>query len=773
MKSSSFTRYSPPAILLAFIALILALSWTQLAAQENEDAAPEDSLTRELLARMEETTEPPADFAPVSTTPCVGGMAGAYPCNDVDLVSQLSHSSMGGGIGNDIWGWTDPLDGTEYALVASRTGTSFVDLSEPQNPLYLGQLPSHNGVQSTWRDLKVYADHVFIVADGNNGHGMQIFDLTQLRTVVNPPVTFSNTAHYSQIQDAHNIVINEDTGFAFIVGGTNNCSGGLHMIDISTPTSPTPVGCFDADGYTHDAQCVVYAGPDVAHQGREICFNSNEDTLTIVDVDNKAAPVQLSRTGYAGSSYTHQGWLTEDHTYFLLGDEADESNFGHNSRTYIWDVSDLDSPTLMGNYTGPNASIDHNLYIKGDYAFESNNSSGLRILDLSDVANANLTEAAFFDTYPADNNVNFLGQWSNYPYFASGIIIANDRQNGLFVLWPTVIEASYGVEMSPDDAGTDWVGQTVTYTVWITNSGGVSDTYDVSASDNMWTTSVSTDTVFLLDGDSASFEVFVDIPGDADNGDTDMATITAVSQNSPIGTNASTHLTTTAIAPVYSPSLATDQAEEALPGTTVTYTLWLTNSGNVSDTYDISASGEWTTAVSDTSVTLAVGAGTQIWLSAQVPADALYGAMDTAVLTATSINDPMATATANLTTSAAAVYEFGLHTPDSAQSSEVGTTVTYTVWLTNTGNATDTYDIMTSGVWTATLSVSSLGLAPGVSAPVEVWVMIPADAADSDMDVTMVTAVSQNSPETTATSDLTTTAELSQFIIYLPFLSQN
>ena len=70
------------------------------------------------------------------------------------------------------------------------------------------------------------------------------------------------------------------------------------MIDISNPLVPGNAGCFSADGYAHDAQCVVYNGPDAAHQGGEICFNANEDTLTIVDVANKAAPVQLSRTGY-------------------------------------------------------------------------------------------------------------------------------------------------------------------------------------------------------------------------------------------------------------------------------------------------------------------------------------------------------------------------------------------------------------------------------------------------------------------------------------------
>ena len=59
-------------------------------------------------------------------------------------------------------------------------------------------------------------------------------------------------------------------------------------------------------------------------------------------------PVQISRTGYAGSAYTHQGWLTEAHNHFLMDDELDETSYGQNTRTYIWDVSDLDNPVVSG-----------------------------------------------------------------------------------------------------------------------------------------------------------------------------------------------------------------------------------------------------------------------------------------------------------------------------------------------------------------------------------------------------------------------------------------
>ncbi len=374
-------------------------------------------------------------------TPCDEntGFADFYPCENIDLLQRVHNEHLGGtgsNKGSDIWGWTDPLTGKEYALMTTNTGTSFIDISEPKAPVYLGKLLTET-TNSTWRDVKTYANHAFIVSEAN-GHGMQIFDLTLLRNITTPPIDFTATALYSQFGNAHNIVINEQTGYAYAVG-TNTCSAGLHMVNIQNPINPVNAGCFSSDGYTHDAQCVTYIGPDTEHVNNEICFNSNEDTLTIVDVTIKNTPVQLSRSGYNGSQYTHQGWLTEDHRYYLMNDELDEQNNGHNTKTYIWDLIDLDSPQLIGFYNGPKASIDHNLYIKGNYAYLTNYSSGLRIVDISDIGNANLTEVASFDSYPANDNSEFVGAWSNYPYFPSGNVIMSDYSTGsLFILDPNI-----------------------------------------------------------------------------------------------------------------------------------------------------------------------------------------------------------------------------------------------------------------------------------------------------------------------------------------------
>ena len=357
-----------------------------------------------------------------------------FQMSGIELLGRLTPNQMGGGGMNDIWGWTDSQTGDEYALVGKTNGTAFVRITDGANPQYLGSLPTHSGT-STWRDIKVYNDHAYVVSEAGL-HGMQIFDLTQLRGV-NSPQGWSNTAHYSGggLRTAHNIAINEDSGFAYIVGGNGQAAGGgLFMLDLANPTSPQLVGEYSGDGYTHDAQVVNYIGPDSDYTGREIAFASNEDTLTIVDVTNHGNnPPLISRNGYPNSGYTHQGWLSEDHRYFFLNDEFDEFNFGGAPRTHIFDVSDLDNVQYEGFSLGTVTAVDHNLYVKGDKIYQSNYTSGLRVLEITDPENAVLTEVAWIDTNPQNSGLGFDGSWSNYPFFDSGKIIVND-DNGLFIV---------------------------------------------------------------------------------------------------------------------------------------------------------------------------------------------------------------------------------------------------------------------------------------------------------------------------------------------------
>lgn len=367
---------------------------------------------------------------------CIGGTADGFACSGMSLQKRIPIADLGGGNGNDVWGWADAQDGKEYALMGLTNGTAFVDVSDPVNAVFIGRLPT-NTVASTWRDIKVYRDHAYIVADGAGAHGMQVFDLTRLRNAT-PPQVFMADAVYADFQNAHNLAIDEATGYAYAVG-SNTCDEGLHMVDISTPNNPLFAGCYD-EADIHDTQCVLYQGPDPDHAGDEICISANRSNLTgvhnagIADVTNKSAPATISMTGYPDAGFAHQGWLTEDHRFFLLGDEFDELDFNVPTRTLIFDVTDLDSPVFVSAHEAATASIDHNLYVLGNRVFQASYTSGVRVLELGNLSNSEVTEIAFLDTFPASDGAEFEGAWSVYPFLPSGNILASDISNGLFVL---------------------------------------------------------------------------------------------------------------------------------------------------------------------------------------------------------------------------------------------------------------------------------------------------------------------------------------------------
>jgi choice-of-anchor B domain-containing protein len=373
---------------------------------------------------------------------CENGKIQVFECQNVEMLSHLPLDAIGGSgqgiILNDIWGWIDSTTGREFAAVGRSDGTAFVEVTDPVNPKYLGMLPLHAGAEvNFWRAIKVYKNHAFIVSE-SGPHGMQIFDMTQLRDVKSPPAVFQETAHYDGIAAAHSVVVNEETGFIYPTGsnsGGETCGGGLHMVDVHTPTKPTFVGCYAepktgsaGTGYIHDAQCVVYRGPDQKYKGREICLNSSETALGIADVTDKKQPKTISITTYPDVGYTHQGWFTEDQRYFFVDDEGDTGAGGiDKTRTLIFDMKDLDDPVVLPPFYGTTSAGDHNLYIRGHLMYQSDYAAGLRIIDITDPKNPK--EVGYLDTTNGGE-----GSWSNYPYFKNNVVAVTSMDEGLFLV---------------------------------------------------------------------------------------------------------------------------------------------------------------------------------------------------------------------------------------------------------------------------------------------------------------------------------------------------
>jgi choice-of-anchor B domain-containing protein len=378
-------------------------------------------------------------FLGLSQTPCDNGMAGDYPCLNMDLLSHMTNAEIGGCDNtNDIWGWVSPNTGKEYAIVGCSNGTAFVDVSNPVSPIYLGLLPAFDAA-SLWRDMETYHDFVFVVSESSN-HGLQIMNLLQLDTLTNFPTTFSEDAHYDGFGHCHTLNIDPVSGMLCAMG-TNTFNGGPHLVGISDPLNPVFLGGYAESGYTHDGYITTYSGPDASHQGQVIISLCNGYTgLFVVNATDPNDIQLLDSYLYPQTGYVHQGWFTKDKRYFLVNDELDEMNFGNHTRTHLFDLNDLDNITYMGFHESQNTSIDHNLYMVDQFAFESNYRSGVRVLDAIRTSEGLLNEVAYFDLFPLNDLVQFSGTWSNYQYLPSGINLATSMYDGFFITRPTFLK---------------------------------------------------------------------------------------------------------------------------------------------------------------------------------------------------------------------------------------------------------------------------------------------------------------------------------------------
>jgi len=391
----------------------------------------------------------------------------------LEFLGQLTNAELGASrlvftgasFLSDIWGWTSPNPPHhEYAIVGTSSGVAFVRVSDPTAPEFLGLVPTTdpNTLRNFWWDIKTFNNHAYWTTEVNDA-GVAIFELTKLDAMseVPPDTRLQADARYSDhgYIRAHNISINEATGFAYLTGVSKDDPGftddGVVILDLNdNPLAPVEIAqILGID--SHDAQIVTFANPDSAYFGKEIAFIFNGEDLEvgIYDVTDKENifPIGVPIT-YPGASFTHQGWLTEDHRYLIVGDEEDElfgisdprnPDLPDTARTHFVELLDLDNWRYMGYFDSPAASIDHNLFVKGDRVYQAHYTAGIRVLDISElhIGVDRVSEIAHMDTEPRlpnhnmNHNINiFIGPWGVFPYYDSGTIAASDGINGLILM---------------------------------------------------------------------------------------------------------------------------------------------------------------------------------------------------------------------------------------------------------------------------------------------------------------------------------------------------
>jgi choice-of-anchor B domain-containing protein len=337
--------------------------------------------------------------------------------SNTTLLGHLDLSNTHSTEMNDIWGYTDEFD-NEYALVGTQDGTSIVDVTDGANPVEIYWLP---GMNSTWRDLKVYNDFAYVTTEALEG--LLILDLTSLPTASGITASYFNGPVANEWQSAHNLYIDE-SGFLYIFGA-NRGIGGVIVYDLnSSPTNPTEVSDLD-DWYVHDG----FVQNDTGYFG-----NIYEGQLSVWNVADKNNPLLIS-TALTPTTFTHNIWANTSGFAFTT-DEVAGGYIG------AYDLSNPSNPVLIDKIqSSPGDNIiPHNAHVLDDYLITSYYADGVVIHDIS--RPHNMVEVAQYDTSPIHSE-DFVGCWGVYPFFSSGKIIASDIEEGLFVIDASLHKGSY------------------------------------------------------------------------------------------------------------------------------------------------------------------------------------------------------------------------------------------------------------------------------------------------------------------------------------------
>lgn len=322
---------------------------------------------------------------------------------------------------SDIWGYTDPA-GNEYALVCTQTGLAIANVT---NPALATELHFIAGSNNTWRDVHTWSHYAYMVTESSSSGGLLIIDLAGLPSTITTYYTDLGIGYYA----AHTLYVDDATGTGYLFGAKSTIQGNAtFFINIAAnPTNPTYLGKYTT-AYVHDGyvrndtmwSCEIYAG-----------------RFAVVDVSDKTAPVVLATqtTPYA---FTHAAWLSDNSHYLFTTDEK------NGAPITVYDVSDIYDIKEIARYrTKPlsdSLTIAHNDYVRGDFLVSSYYTAGITIADIT--YPYNIVEVGNYDT-SFFTGAGFNGCWGVYPYFASGTILATDRQEGLFVLTPTYTHACW------------------------------------------------------------------------------------------------------------------------------------------------------------------------------------------------------------------------------------------------------------------------------------------------------------------------------------------
>jgi choice-of-anchor B domain-containing protein len=348
----------------------------------------------------------------VSCFTLVLALAVTAQAQESGAVRYLGHiiPPQGGSYTAGCWGWTDTTTGREYALLGNFSGTSIVEITNPNALVERDFVP---GVSSSWRELQVYQHYAYVVSEG--GGGTQIIDLAYLPDSVHLVKNFVFTQGGNSTTYSHTLHIKD--GYMYLNGCAAWSPGGIVIFDLADPVNPVFKSVYTRN-YVHD--CFVRHDTIFA----AAIYGIGAD---IISVTNKSNPQYLYTVTYPGSG-THNTATTADGRYLFTTDEI-----GSTAKTLkVWDLSSPPSFPKVAEYVGSPTAIVHNAFVKDSMVIMSYYTAGMRVINIADPTSP--VEVGGYDSYPSDDNAAYTGAWSVYPFFPSGRIIIGDMASGMYVV---------------------------------------------------------------------------------------------------------------------------------------------------------------------------------------------------------------------------------------------------------------------------------------------------------------------------------------------------
>jgi choice-of-anchor B domain-containing protein len=324
---------------------------------------------------------------------------------DYNLELRSTMEFPGQTLGN-VWGYTQ--GGKEYALLGGQLGLIIVDVTDPDNPVQIVQIPGSN---SLWQEVKTYQHYAYVATEGGP---VQVIDLSPLPSPTLPVFVYTGDgAIANEINNVHALHVDVTKGFLYLYGSGAgvDSTGGALVCDLNEdPFEPHFVGEYQTGGYIHDG----FVDNDILYAGHIYA-----GTCNMVDMSDKSNPVILG-SALTPNEFTHNTWPTDDRNTVLTTDERNGSTLA------AFDFSDPTNITELDRFqcTPGSGSVPHNTHILNDFAITSWYTDGVSIVDASNPSN--LVQVAHYDTYPEQAGAGYNGCWGAYPFFPSGNIIATN-----------------------------------------------------------------------------------------------------------------------------------------------------------------------------------------------------------------------------------------------------------------------------------------------------------------------------------------------------------